>query len=98
MNLYEQALVVYDEFVQRIRDEEFERVRQEETLRLQHEIQRIREEEAIRQRRVLIGILTLRFGMLPEHVLARIRGADTVTIGHWAELELTAQSLDDVFA
>jgi hypothetical protein len=94
MNLYEQALVVYNEYVQRIE----ERVRQEEAARLQHEIQRIREEEAMRQQKVLIRILTLRFGMLPEHMLVRIRRADTVTISHWAERELTAESLDDVFA
>jgi hypothetical protein len=79
MNLYEQALVVYNEYVQRIE----ERVRQEEALRLQH---------------LLIRLLAHRFGALPDDVLARIRGADTATLGRWAEREISAQSLDDVFA
>jgi hypothetical protein len=83
MNLYEQALVVYNDYVQRIRSEAEQRVRQEEAVRLQH---------------LLIHLLTLRFGAVPEDVLARIRDADTAQLGHWAELGLTAQSLDDVFA
>jgi hypothetical protein len=106
MNLYEQALVVYNEYVQRIRSEEAQRVRQEEAVRLQHETQRVRQEEALRIRQeeawrlqhLLIRLLTHRFGALPDDVLARIRHADTATLGRWAERQLTAQSLDDVFA
>jgi hypothetical protein len=106
MNLYEQALVIYNERVQRIRDETEQRVRQEEALRLQHEALRIRQEEALRVRQeealrlqhLLIRLLTHRFGALPEDVLARIRVADTATLGRWAERQLTAQSIDDVFA
>jgi hypothetical protein len=97
MNL-EQTLQAYREYEQRIRNEEAQRVRQEEALRLEHEALRIRQEEAARMQHLLIRLLTHRFGALPEGVLARIQQADTATLGQWADRELTAQSLDDVFA
>lgn len=97
MNL-EQTMQAYHEYVQRIRDEEAQRVRQEEALRLQSESQRIRQEEAGRMQHLLIRLLTHRFGALPEDVQERIRRADTVTLERWANREITAESLDDVFA
>jgi hypothetical protein len=97
MNL-EQTLQAYREYEQRIRNEEAQRVRQEEALRLEHEALRIRQEEAARMQHLLIRLVTHRFGALPEGVLARIQQADTATLGQWADRELTAQSLDDVFA
>ncbi len=83
MDLYQQALQVYREYEQSIRDDEAQRVRQEETSRMQH---------------LLLRLLAHRFGALSEDVQARVQGADTATLGQWADRSFTAESLDDVFA
>lgn len=48
------------------------------------------------QRDVLIKQLSLRFGVLPEHVLARIRNASEAQRDRWTERVLTAPTLDTV--
>lgn len=41
--------------------------------------------------------LPLRFGPLPEAVLARLRSADLAQLEIWGDLVLTAPTLDEVF-
>ena len=53
-------------------------------------------EEALRN--ALLGLLTQRFGSVPESALARIHEADTDTLARWTSRVLTAASLDDVLA
>lgn len=53
-------------------------------------------EEALRG--VLIGLLTQRFGSVPETVLARVREADMATLARWASRVFVAASFDDVLA
>jgi len=98
MDLYEQALQVYREYEQSIRDDEAQRVRQEEALRLRGEAQRIRQEEASRMQHLLLRLLAHRFGALSEEVQERVQRADTATLEQWADRSFTAGSLDDVFA
>lgn len=57
----------------------------------------LRTSEEVTQR-VLIRLLTRRFGDLSEDTLARIQRADLETIERWTDQVLTARSLDDVFA
>ena len=47
--------------------------------------------------RVLLRLLTLKFGPLPEPVRARIESADADTLLRWSERVLTADQLDEVF-
>lgn len=49
-------------------------------------------------RGVLIGLLTQRFGSVPESVLTRVHEADIPTLARWASRVLAAASLDDVLA
>jgi predicted transposase YdaD len=55
-------------------------------------------EEAIGQgeARVLLRLLTLKFGALPEAVRVRVESADAETLLHWSERVLSAQTLDEV--
>ena len=46
--------------------------------------------------RVLLRLLTLKFGPLPEPVRARIESADADTLLRWSERVLTADQLEDV--
>ena len=48
------------------------------------------------ERRVLLKLLTLRFGAPPDAALARIAAADAETLERWAERVLTGATLDDV--
>jgi hypothetical protein len=50
------------------------------------------------QRENLIKLLRLRFGALPESVLARIDGADFAQMDHWFERGATAKTLAAVFS
>ena len=61
----------------------------------------IREDEARRSREdgareLLVHLVSQRFGEIPDHVTARIQGADHETLRRWATQVLTARSLDDV--
>ena len=47
--------------------------------------------------RVLLRQLTLKFGLLPEPVRARIESADADTLLRWSERVLSADQLDEVF-
>ena len=47
--------------------------------------------------RVLLRLLTLKFGPLPEPVRARIESADADTLLRWSERVLSADQLDEVF-
>jgi hypothetical protein len=53
-------------------------------------------EEAMR--RVLVGLLTQRFGSLPQGASERIQQADTATLERWVGRVLPATSIDDVLA
>jgi predicted transposase/invertase (TIGR01784 family) len=57
-----------------------------------------RESREETQRDNLIKLLRLRFGALPEPVLARIHRADLVQMDHWFERGATAQTLAAVFS
>jgi predicted transposase YdaD len=46
--------------------------------------------------RVLLRLLTLKFGPLPEAVQTRVDSADADTLLRWSERVLTAESLNDV--
>jgi len=46
--------------------------------------------------RVLVRLLQLKFGELPEAVLHRIEHADEQTLLQWSERVLTAEQLDEV--
>ena len=48
------------------------------------------------QRKVLLKLLTLRFGALPESVSSRVNGAATDVLDTWTERVLTAATLADV--
>ncbi|XXT19409.1 Rpn family recombination-promoting nuclease/putative transposase [Sorangium sp. So ce429] len=48
------------------------------------------------QRSTLLKLLRLRFGELPEPVVARVRAADAAQIEGWTERFLTSPTLDDV--
>ncbi|MGK3968481.1 DUF4351 domain-containing protein [Sorangium sp. So ce118] len=48
------------------------------------------------QRSTLLKLLQLRFGELPEPVVARVRAADAAQIEAWTERVLTSPTLDDV--
>jgi hypothetical protein len=50
------------------------------------------------ERRVLLKLLTLRFGPPPEPAARRIAAADADTLERWAERVLTAATLDEVLA
>jgi hypothetical protein len=52
----------------------------------------------ILSRKILVAILTLRFGSLPDSVSERIEQADLATLERWGSRGATATSLDDVFA
>jgi hypothetical protein len=45
---------------------------------------------------VLLRLLTLKFGPLPEAVHARVASADADTLPRWSERVLTAESLNEV--
>ncbi|AHE96961.1 hypothetical protein THITH_00270 [Thioalkalivibrio paradoxus ARh 1] len=47
--------------------------------------------------RMLLRLLTLKFGPLPEPVPTRIESADADTLLRWSERVLTADHLDEVF-
>ncbi|WP_437734526.1 DUF4351 domain-containing protein [Sorangium sp. So ce1335] len=47
------------------------------------------------QRGTLLKLLRLRFGELPEPVVARVRAADAGQLEAWTERVLTSPSLDD---
>lgn len=103
MTTYEQVMALYNEYEQRIRQDEAQRVRQEEALRIrQEEALRLQlDAEHVRQQQAqntLARLLTHRFGALPDDALARIQHADHETLERWTDRVLTAQSLDDIFA
>ncbi|WP_433932619.1 DUF4351 domain-containing protein [Sorangium cellulosum] len=50
------------------------------------------------QRSTLLKLLRLRFGELPEPVVARVRAADAAQIDGWTERVLTSPTLDDCLA
>ena len=54
--------------------------------------------EARGRAEVVTKQLTKRFGALPEDIVARIKLADTATLGRWAERLLDAKTLEQVFA
>ncbi|WP_433932082.1 DUF4351 domain-containing protein [Sorangium cellulosum] len=47
------------------------------------------------QRSTLLKLLRLRFGGLPEPVVARVRAADAAQIEGWTERVLSSPTLDD---
>ncbi len=47
---------------------------------------------------LLLRLLTLRFGELPDEVAERVRHADAETLLRWGERFVTAPTLDTVFA
>jgi len=47
---------------------------------------------------VLLRQLRVRFGALPEDVMARLKAADAETLLRWSERILSASTLDAVFA
>ncbi len=49
------------------------------------------------QRRTLLKQLTVRFGALPEAIVARLNQADGDQLDLWAERFVTASLLDDIF-
>lgn len=62
---------------------------------LEKGVEQGRENEA---RALLVGLLTQRFGSLPEGASERIQHADTATLERWVSRVLPAASLDDVLA
>ncbi|WP_437506143.1 DUF4351 domain-containing protein [Sorangium sp. So ce1099] len=48
------------------------------------------------QRSTLLKQLRLRFGELPEQVVARVRAADAAQVEGWTERVITSPTLDDV--
>jgi hypothetical protein len=64
--------------------------------------QRVREESEQRgvQRgevRVLLRLLRLKFGEIPEDVRRRVEQADADTLLTWSERILTAERIEDIF-
>jgi flagellar biosynthesis/type III secretory pathway protein FliH len=56
-------------------------------------------ERGIRQgeAQMLLRLLTLRFGLLPQSAHAQVESADADTLLRWSERVLTASTLDEVF-
>jgi hypothetical protein len=50
------------------------------------------------QCKMLLGLLTRRFGVLPEEVEKRVTRAEAAELQDWALRVLDARSLDEVFA
>jgi hypothetical protein len=50
------------------------------------------------RRQTLRRLLQLRFGALPENVIARVDGADAATLDRWEGRVLTAATLDDALS
>ena len=50
------------------------------------------------QRRVLLKLLTLRFGVVPEAVVARMNNANEAQLDTWLERLVTAMTVDEIFA
>jgi flagellar biosynthesis/type III secretory pathway protein FliH len=50
------------------------------------------------RREMLLEMLQLRFGALPEAVRQRVTAADDAELGRWSRQLLQAQRLEDVFA
>jgi hypothetical protein len=46
---------------------------------------------------MLLRLLTLRFGVLPQSARAQVESADADTLLRWSERVLTASTLDEVF-
>ena len=46
--------------------------------------------------RILLRLLSARFGVVPPEVQQRIESADADTLLHWSERVLTAPTLEDV--
>ena len=46
---------------------------------------------------VLLRLLFLKFGEIPEEIRGRIAAADAETILTWSERILTAERMDDIF-
>ena len=46
---------------------------------------------------MLLRLLTLRFGVLPQSAHAQVESADADTLLRWSERVLTASTLDEVF-
>jgi hypothetical protein len=47
--------------------------------------------------RVLLRLLTLKFGPVPEAILAHVESADAETLLRWSERVLSADDLEAVF-
>ena len=58
--------------------------------------QGIEKGQAAGQALLLLRLLELRFGALPDAVRERVRGASAAELEAWAEAVLTAASLDEV--
>ena len=48
--------------------------------------------------RILLRLLTLKFGPVPESVRSRVESADAETLLRWSEQVLSADRLEDVVA
>ena len=48
--------------------------------------------------RILLRLLTLKFGPVPEPVRSRVESADAETLLRWSEQVLSANRLEDVVA
>ena len=48
--------------------------------------------------KVLLRQLTLRFGALPDDLVAQVNAADTTALDRWLDRLITAATLADVFA
>ena len=57
-------------------------------------------ERGLRQgeRKLLLRQPTLRFGTLPEDVVAQVRAAETTALDRWGDRVVTAATLADIFA
>ena len=55
-------------------------------------------EEARGEAKMLLKLLNLKFGVLPEGVEQQVNSADIEQLNRWAELVLTAGSVEEIFS
>ena len=74
-----------------------EKLREEGRQEMRGLAEKLREEGVSEgQRKMLLKLLGLRFGPLPEEAEARVRAASTEELSRWAERVLRAESLEEV--
>ena len=93
---------VSDEPVERLRDVPSSELAKEQVERFMSTAEKLRQEgekKGVKKgsAELLLRQIGLRFGEVPEYVVARIRRASARDVNRWAERILTVESLEELF-